>query len=261
MSGYPIYFLWATPRSTSTAFEWMMRQRGDLTCFHEPFGIAWYKGPEARAPRPPTPATRQPNATFERIWDDILEAAEKQPVFVKDMPHHTTHLWTKAFLDRISHSFLIRDPAKVLSSLHNSYQKAGLKSGFEPEEISFGPQNELFDQLVGRSGVYPTVIDSDDLLEDPDTMVRMYCEAIGIPFIAEALHWEKGSRTEVLWYDNNEEIWHASLRESDGLRPMPRKFVEPGNLPDNLSKYHGMFFANYSALYPYRLRNPNKVLA
>ena len=92
-------------------------------------------------------------------------------------------------------------------------------------------------------------------------MVRMYCEAIGIPFIAEALHWEKGSRTEVLWYDNNEEIWHASLRDSDGLRPMPRKFVEPGNLPDNLSKYHGMFFANYSALYPYRLRNPNKVLA
>ena len=177
------------------------------------------------------------------------------------MPHHTTHLWTKAFLDRISHSFLIRDPAKVLSSLHNSYQKAGLNSGFEPEEISFGPQNELFDQLVGRSGVYPTVIDSDDLLEDPDTMVRMYCESIGIPFIAEALHWEKGSRTEVLWYDNNEEIWHASLRDSDGLRPMPRKFVEPGNLPDNLSKYHGMFFANYSALYPYRLRNPNKVLA
>ena len=39
-----ILVLWATPRSTSTEFEWMMRPRGDLTCFHEPFGEAWYKG-------------------------------------------------------------------------------------------------------------------------------------------------------------------------------------------------------------------------
>jgi hypothetical protein len=28
----PNYILWATPRSTSTAFEWMMRMRGDMAC-------------------------------------------------------------------------------------------------------------------------------------------------------------------------------------------------------------------------------------
>ena len=39
-----IVALWAVPRSTSTAFEWMMRQRGDLDCLHEPFGEAWYQG-------------------------------------------------------------------------------------------------------------------------------------------------------------------------------------------------------------------------
>lgn len=39
----PIYILWATPRSTSTAFEWMMRMRGDMACFHEPFGEACYR--------------------------------------------------------------------------------------------------------------------------------------------------------------------------------------------------------------------------
>ncbi len=38
---HDIIVLWATPRSTSTAFEWMMRMRGDLACFHEPFGEAW----------------------------------------------------------------------------------------------------------------------------------------------------------------------------------------------------------------------------
>ena len=39
-----IVALLAVPRSTSTAFEWMMRQRGDLDCLHEPFGEAWYQG-------------------------------------------------------------------------------------------------------------------------------------------------------------------------------------------------------------------------
>jgi len=99
MTGYPIYFLWATPRSTSTAFEWMMRQRGDLSCFHEPFGMAWYQGPDARAPRPAPKDRLRPNATFENIWQDIQQAAEHKPVFVKDMHYHTDHLWTDSFLD------------------------------------------------------------------------------------------------------------------------------------------------------------------
>ena len=69
MTGHPIHFLWATPRSTSTAFEWMMRQRGDLTCFHEPFGMAWHQGPEARAPRPASADRQRPEATFKNIWN------------------------------------------------------------------------------------------------------------------------------------------------------------------------------------------------
>lgn len=253
MSEHPIYFLWATPRSTSTAFEWMMRQRGDLICFHEPFGMAWYQGPEARAPRPAPVDRQRPEATFEKIWNDIQDAAEKRPVFVKDMPHHTDHLWSDAFLDRITHSFLIRDPAKVLASLHRSYQKAGMEDGFEPHEISFGPQQDLFDTLKARGAAAP-ILDSDDMLEDPDGMVRVYCDAIGIPFIRDALSWEPGARDDVLWYDGNDEIWHASLRDSDGLKPMPRKNVDPGDLPPNLSAHYDRFMKHYTVLYPQRLR-------
>ena len=256
MGQHPIYFLWATPRSTSTAFEWMMRQRGDMACFHEPFGMAWYQGPEARAPRPAPIEKQRPEATFAHIWEQILEAAETRPVFVKDMPHHTDHLWTGDFLDRITHSFLIRDPAKVLASLHRSYQKAGWEEGFEPHEISFGPQQALFDLLTERIGESPPVIDSDDLLEDPETMVEVYCQAIGAPFIREALSWEPGARDEVLWYDGNDNIWHGSLRDSDGLKPIPRKFVDPAGLPDNLSGPYETFMGCYQALHQHRLRNP-----
>ncbi len=251
---YPIYVLWATPRSTSTAFEWMMRMRGDLACFHEPFGEAWYQGPEARAPRPAPPDRQKPAVTFSSVWQRILDTAMKSPVFSKDMPHHTDHLWTEGFLDRISHSFLIRDPAKVLASLHRSYQKAGMQSGFEPNEISFDAQHRLFNRLADRDGTAPVVIDSDDLLSDPPRMVRCYCEAIGIPFVAEALTWEPGARDEVLWYDGNDDIWHASLRDSDGLKAQAPKPSAPEALPENLRCYYDEFLQFYDHLYQYRIR-------
>ncbi len=253
MGQHPIYFLWATPRSTSTAFEWMMRQRGDLACFHEPFGMAWYQGPEARAPRHAPPEKRRPEASFAHIWDQIQRAAETRPVFVKDMPHHTDHLWDDAFLGRIRHSFLIRDPAKVLASLHRAYQKAGWEGGFEAHEISFGPQRRLFDLLLARDGTASPLIDSDDLLEDPETVVKAYCQAIGIPFIREALSWSPGARDEVLWYDGNDNIWHASLRDSDGLKPVPRTRVDPTSLPDHLSTYFPAFKGHYDRLHKHRL--------
>ena len=42
MSGHPIIALWSHPRSMSTAFERIMRSRGDLDCLHEPFMYDYY---------------------------------------------------------------------------------------------------------------------------------------------------------------------------------------------------------------------------
>jgi hypothetical protein len=38
----PIIFLWAHPRSMSTAIERVMREGGDLDCLHEPFLRYYY---------------------------------------------------------------------------------------------------------------------------------------------------------------------------------------------------------------------------
>ena len=55
-----ILALWAVPRSTSTAFEWMMRMRGDFECLHEPFGEVWYQGEEPLWPRATQDSLRTP---------------------------------------------------------------------------------------------------------------------------------------------------------------------------------------------------------
>jgi len=251
---HDIHVLWATPRSTSTAFEWMMRMRGDMACFHEPFGEAWYQGDDARAPRLTASSPRKPGLSFASVQEKLHETAKKRPVFSKDMPQFTEHLWNDEFLARFRHGFLIRDPAKVLASLQRSYDKKGDGEGFTRNEIGFIEQRRLFDLLVNTHGAAPVVIDSDDLLEDPYAMVARYCNAIGIPFIAEALSWEPGSRSEVLWYDSDDSIWHETLKNSDGLKAQPRKCIDVSELSPRLQDLYDEFLPHYRHLHAFRLR-------
>ena len=242
---YKILALWATPRSTSTAFEWMMRMRGDMTCFHEPFGEAWYQGEDARWPRIRPDSPRTPGLTFAGVWAELQAAASKGPVFSKDFPHYIEHLWSDDFLDHFTHSFLIRDPAKVATSMYKNWPDFVLK------EIAFVEQRELFDRLADKHGEIPPLIDSDDLLENPQGIIDAYCAAVGIPYIEEALSWEPGERDEVSWYDGGS--WHANLRGSDGLKPQPRNYIDISEAPDRVKEIYETVLPHYRHLHAHRL--------
>jgi len=243
---HKILVLWATPRSTSTAFEWMMRMRGDMTCFHEPFGEAWYQGEDARWPRIKADTPRTEGLTFDSVWQELKAAAAKSATFSKDFPHYIEHLWNDGFLDNFTHSFLIRDPAKVVTSMYKHWPDFVLK------EIAFVEQRALFDRLSDKLGYAPPVIDSDDLLENPHGIVEAYCKAVGIPYLEEALSWEPGGREEVSWYDGGS--WHANLRGSDGLRAQPRKYIDITEAPDRVQEIHQIVLPHYQHLYQHRLQ-------
>lgn len=250
---HPIYALWAVPRTTSTAFEWMMRMRGDLACFHEPFGEAWFRGEDAQAPRLSADAPRKAGLSSTGVWENLQRTAETHPVFIKCFPNYSDHLWGEAFLNRFTHSFLIRDPVKVLQSLQKSLDKSSSTDTYTIREMGFEEQRILFDLLCQRDGIAPPVIDSDDLLEDPPTMVAAYCAAIGIPFIPEALSWTPGDRKEVLWYDSDDSVWHASLRDSDGLKAQPRRPTSPDQVPERLKFMYEPFAEAYAHLHTHRV--------
>ncbi len=244
---HKILALWAVPRSTSTAFEWMMRQRGDMDCFHEPFGEAWYQGETPLWPRFEEGGVRTPGLTLESVWETLQAAARKGPVFSKDFPLYIDHMWTDAFLDNFTHSFLIRDPAKTITSMYARWPD------FHEKELGFPEQRELFDLLAEKTGQAPPVLDSDDLLEDPHGMVEVWCEAVGIPFLPEALSWEPGARDEVSWWDGGS--FHANLRNSDGLKPQKRKYIDIAQAPDRVKEIHERMLPHYEHLHSHRLQN------
>ncbi len=240
---HKILALWAVPRSTSTAFEWMMRQRGDFLCHHEPFGEAWYYGEDRRCPRSNDEPVRA-GLNSANIWQQLQSDAKAGPVFIKEFPHYIDHMADEDFLGHFRHSFLIRNPIKVLPSMYAHWPD------FHIRETGFAEQRALFDRIAESLGTAPPVIDSDDLLNHPEKTVEAYCRALGIPFLAEALSWEAGERKEVSWYDKGS--WHGKLRDSTGLKQQKRDYV-PIDHNDHLKQSYELCQPHYETLYAHRL--------
>ena len=116
---HKIIALWAIPRSTSTAFEWMMRQRGDLDCLHEPFGE---HGIKAKIPPAAFHRRRKPQRVFQsKASGPTFRPVLKRTRLSPDFPHYINHFWTPDFLSHFTHAFLIRDPAKTISSMFDKW--------------------------------------------------------------------------------------------------------------------------------------------
>jgi hypothetical protein len=74
------------------------------------------------------------------------------------------------------------------------------------------------------------VIDSDDLLRDPEGVLRRLCSALGVPFDAAMLSWPAGPRpTDGVWAPH----WYASVEVSTGFGPWRGDAVP--DVPDHLA--------------------------
>jgi len=226
-----IVALWAIPRSTSTAFEWMMRQRGDFDCLHEPFGEAWYQGEAPLWQRFRDGDKTTKGLTLESVWHDIQVRATQGDVFLKDFPHYINHMWNAEFLSHFTHAFLIRDPAKTITSIYNKWPD------FDEGEVGFPEQRALFDLLWALNDAPPPVIDSDDLLENPHDVTKAFCNAVGIP---EHSWWDGGS-------------FHQNLAQSTGLVAQERRYVELESAPARVQQVYRRMKPHYDRLYQYRV--------
>lgn len=253
MSATPILALWATPRSTSTAFEWAMTNRGDMICFHEPYNEAFYYGEDRRHDRyfaaDPALETKA-GLTIRSVHDKLTALAQTEAVFVKDFAYSIIHMADERFLDDFTHTFLIRDPEKVLTSMHARWPDIALP------EIGFEELHTLFRRVADRAGRKPVVIDSDELLGDAAAGMRAYCAGVEIPFLPEALDWERKTRerkqANATW-NADEHGFHDSLKASTALEPQKRDYPPLSSSEDMLRLYKASL-PHYEALFAERIR-------
>lgn len=222
--------LWATPRSTSTAFEWAMRQRGDFACHHEPWNELYYYGVDRQSDRDAHVQAR-PGHTYSAVWAELLAGAETTNVFVKDFAYSVEHDLDDARLGLMTNTFLIRDPERVVQGLAKHWPDCTF------EEVGFEALHRLFHRIADRDGAAPPVMFSGDLLDDPAGTMRAYCAAVGIEFKADALEWDSGERSEVSWYAENSSDWHDNLRASTGIQKPTTSYAPLSETP-RLAEFH-----------------------
>lgn len=210
MSVHPVIALWSHPRSMSTAFERIMRSRGDLACLHEPFMYDYYVHRSTRV-MPHFEAQPEHPQSYDEIRALILAKAEAGPVFFKDMSYYVMpHLMADAvFARRITHTFLVRDPKASIVSY------AKLDPDVSLAEIGLEAQWRHVEAARVLTGKVPVVVQSEKVQNDPEGQMRTYWSAVGLSHKPQALHF--GDALPADWQQVSG--WHQDVMASRSIRP------------------------------------------
>jgi len=235
--------LWSVPRSISTGFERMMMERGDFTVIHEPFSYYFYCKAQGAAAVGMNVDPDHP-VEYDEIVAMIRREAEKAPVFFKDMSYHAFAGADEAFMKQFVNTFIIRHPKYTLVSGHK------MNPGFTLEEAGYETQSKMFEMVKRITGEVPAVVDGEDLIEDAASVVRQYCERVGVPFMPESLSWEPEFNPE--W--KSWETWHLDAARSTGFNKDLEEFDFTVDDVPRLKEMYEQCMPYYEALYAERLK-------
>lgn len=199
--------MWSGPRNLSTAMMRSFGSRSDTVVTDEPFYGAFLKQSGAdQAMR------EEVIASMDCDWASVaanLSGPATAPVwYQKHMAHHMIGPVDYDDLPGFRHAFLIRDPARVVKS----YAKKRVT--VTPEDLGCARQQHFFDREADRLGHAPPVVDSADVLADPENILTQLCAALGIPWDPAMLAWEPGGRaTDGIWASH----WYGQVLQSSGF--------------------------------------------
>ena len=231
--------LWAVPRSVSTALERVFVERGDFKVFHEPFSVSYYYSSDRRSDRFAGTKVKEEYGYAEIL--SLMLGFDEKPVYFKDMAYHVAGIMNEEFVSRFTNTFIIREPAPVISSL------ARFWPDFTPEETGYQEQHRLY-ELAVENGEEPAVVDAADLTANPEGTIRAYCEKLGVPFMPEALSWEPGPVPEwEMWTE-----WHEEAQESTGIKSQPLE--DDTEVPEGLEGVYERCLPLYEELHERRLK-------
>ena len=236
--------MWSGPRNISTAVMRAWSNRPDTVVIDEPF-YAYY----LERTRKDHPGAAEIRAQGETDWRKLVARLTKDPLpadkrilFQKQMTHHLLPEIDREWVVDLTNCFLIRDPREVILS----YIKKN--PGPTLEDLGFVQQCEIFDFVRERTDTIPPVIDADDVLKNPEQMLRALCDAISVGFDKAMLSWLPGLRdTDGIWAKH----WYDAVARSTSFEPYkPRG----GNIPELLRDVYARCKECYEKLYQHRLK-------
>lgn len=195
--------MWSGPRNLSTAMMYAFDNRADFAAVDEPFYAAFLSASGLDHPLRAEILAAQPTDP-----QDVVAALTgpvpggKPHFYQKHMCHHMLPGVPRGWMAEVVNVFLIRHPARVIASYAAKRENPTL------DDIGFWQQAELHDSVGG------VVIDSHDIREDPEGMLRALCAEIGLPFDPAMVGWPAGAREcDGIWAPH----WYNAVWKSTGF--------------------------------------------
>ena len=234
--------MWSGPRNVSTALMRSFGSRPEVVVCDEPLYAHYLE-----ATGSDHPVAAEIIAKHERDWRAVADwltgpLPEGKSVFYqKHMAHHLLPQIGRDWLQPLTHAFLIREPRAMLASLARILPSPGLDDTGLPQQV------QLFEELQAAGSAPPPVVDSRDLLLDPEGVLQRLCASLGLEFTPAMLTWEPGLRpTDGCWAQH----WYGNALRSTGFQPFSES---TSSLPAHLEPLLAPCQELYAKLHEHRI--------
>jgi len=202
-------------------------QRADMRVIDEPLYGHYLRATGAKHPGREDIVAAM-DCDGDAVMRDLLEQSARSSattLFIKHMAHHLVQIDLR-FLEHTNNIFLIRDPREMLPSLTVQLPHATLT------DTGLQKQWQLLQDLRSN-GQQAIVLDSRELLLDPESVLRQLCDRLGLAFENGMLHWTAGPRAEDgIWAKH----WYQAVHKSTGFSAYQAKTHFPAALEDLLDE-------------------------
>ncbi|MEQ8908587.1 MAG: sulfotransferase family protein [Vicingaceae bacterium] len=205
--------LWSGPRNISTALMYSFGNRADTAVIDEPFYGYYLSRDHAKEYHPGAEEVmKSMECNGQQVIQNLLSNEEKPILFIKNMPHHIKGLELD-FLSEMKHVLLLREPADMIRSF--------VKVIPNPTVKDFGYRDHLkLIVALNERGINFELINSKEILDQPEARLRKLCAALDIPFSNHMLKWKAGPRKEDgIWAQH----WYSNVHKSVGFQPISTK--------------------------------------
>ena len=235
--------MWSGPRNISTALMRAWGNRDDTVVIDEPFYPYYLQVTGIQHP-----SADEVIASGKTDWRKVVAHLTgpipnaKQIFFQKQMTHHLLPEIDREWLSAVTNCFLIRDPREVIASYVKKREDPAL------EDLGFVQQAAIFDFVRTRTNSVPPIVNANDVLENPERMLRLLCEAVGVEFTRSMLSWPPGLRdTDGIWAKH----WYGEVAKTTSFQPYrPTEY----DVPQRFREIHERCRGCYERLFAYRLR-------
>jgi hypothetical protein len=209
--------VWSGPRNISTALMRSFENRADTAVVDEPL-YAHYLATTGLDHPGRDEIVRQGETDWRRVVQTLLGPVPNDAAvfYQKHMAHHLLPIIERDWIAELTNVVLIRDPSEVVAS----YLKG--RATVTATDIGLPQQVQLYDELTD-AGRPPLVVDSADLLREPEGFLRALCDGLDVDFSDRMLHWPPGPRdSDGVWAPH----WYAAVWRSTGFEPYRPREVD-----------------------------------